>query len=328
MLKKNSIPWAVKQISVMEENGKMNFQIAIQRKDNIWDKHRKSLLIHSLIMGFPIPPFFTKFDGEVYHFIDGKQRMTTILSYQNDEFPLSEKTPDIDGVEIAGLKCSELPEEFKKAFLNAKLTITRFENITDDEIEEMFFRLNNGVPLKSIESLRVLLGTENMKSVEEIAHHPFFKKTNISVNRYNDQEAVLQLLMITDNEDTGFSSKEVRTFVEQVRGSHLNEKLLEAVRSTIDFLDKSFDKKRKYLKKIHLPMLYQVVATAREKQITPEYFGLWADEFFKNLDKESAYSQASQSGSAKKENVQKRLTEIKKAFIESFTAYEQVSITN
>ncbi|WCK57662.1 DUF262 domain-containing protein (plasmid) [Aneurinibacillus sp. Ricciae_BoGa-3] len=325
MLKKNSIPWTVKQVTKMAENGKMNFDIAIQRKKNIWDKHRQSLLIQSLIMGFPIPPFFAKFENGIYYFIDGKQRMSSIIAYLNDEYALSEKTPDVDGDEIVGLQFSELPEDYQKSLLSATLIITRFEDITDEEIEEMFFRLNNGVPLKPIESTRVLLGTENMKTVETVANHDFFKKSNISANRYNDQEAVLHLLMLTGNEETGLSSKEVRTFVEQQRGRTFEESLIETVVSTLDFMDRAFDKKRKYLKKIHLPMLYHVVKSAQEKNITPEYFGLWADEFFKNLDKESLYSQASQSGSAKKENVQKRLAEINRAFIESFSAYEQVS---
>jgi DNA-binding transcriptional MerR regulator len=324
MLKKSSIPWTIRQLKTMYENGKLNFDIAIQRKGNIWDANRKSLLIHSLLMGFPVPPLFARVEDGIYYFIDGKQRMTTVLSYLNDEFALTDKTPDVDGTSIAGLKFSELPEEFQKVLNQVTFTITKFDNITDEEIEEMFFRLNNGVSLRTIESIRVLLGTENMKTVENLANHPFFlKKASISRKRYTDQEVVLQLLMLTENKDTGFSSKELRLFVEKIRGKKIDESLVDTVKERLDFLDRAFDKKRKYLKKIHLPMIYYMVEKAKEKGISPEYFGMWADDFYKNLDKESVYGQASQSGSAKKENVQKRLLEIEKNFNQCFNAYEK-----
>lgn len=308
----------------MEEKGKLNFDIAIQRKGNIWDIHRKSLLIHSLLEGFPVPNMFAKFDGEVYSFIDGKQRMSTVLAFIKDEFALSDKIPAVDGTEIAGKTFTELPEEFQKAINQTTFTVTRFENITDEQIEEMFFRLNNGVALKSIESNRVLLGTENMKTVESISNHPFFlHKVSISRNRYTDQESALHLVMLTKNKDTGFSSKELRAFVEGYRRNPIEVELIEEVQERLNYLDLAFNKKRKYLKKIHLPMVYHLVERAKERGITSEYFGLWADEFYKELDKESPYSQACQSGSAKKENVQIRLTEIEKAFEESFSVYDK-----
>ncbi|PLS15045.1 hypothetical protein CVD28_24505 [Bacillus sp. M6-12] len=324
MLKKSSIPWNIKQFKSMEEKGKLNFDIAIQRKGNIWDIHRKSLLINSLLVGFPVPPMFAKFDGETYSFIDGKQRLTTVLSYLKDEFALSDRTPSVDGEEIVGKTFSELPESFQKVLSQTTFTITRFENITDEEIEEMFFRLNNGVPLKAIESTRVLLGTENMKTVENLSDHSFFlNKASISRNRYTDQESALHLVMLTKNRQTGFSSKELRSFVEGYKKEPLETELVEEVQSRLDFLDEAFPKKKKYIKKIHLPMIYHLVQRAKDKGISPEYFGLWADEFYKELEKESLYSQACQSGSAKRENVQIRLNEIEKAFEQSFNVYEK-----
>lgn len=324
MLKKNSIPWSIRQFKSMEEKGSLNFDIAIQRKGNIWDIHRKSLFIHSLLYGYPVPNFHAKFDGNIYSFIDGKQRMTTVISYLNDEFILSDTTPTVQAVKIAGKKYSELPEEFQKLLNKTTFTITRFDHITDEEIEEMFFRLNNGVSLKTIESTRVLLGTENMKTVETLSNHSFFlSKSSISRKRYTEQESVLHLIMLTKNKETGFSSRELKVFVERYRRIPFEEELIHTVQSRLDFLDKAFDKKRKYIKKLHLPMIYYLVEKAQEVDVAPEYFGLWADEFYKELNKESAYGQACQSGSAKKENVQIRLSEIEKAFYQNFSAYQE-----
>lgn len=315
----------------MSEKDSLNFDIAIQRKDNIWDVHRKSLFINSLLTGYPVPPIFAKLDADgdndVYSFIDGKQRLSTVLMFLNDGFKLSPKTPDVFGVDITGCKFSELSEEFKTDLMKVTFTVVRFENISESQIEEMFFRLNNGVALKPIESTRVLLGTDNMKVVARIAEHEFIaEKSSISRNRYTDQESALHLIMLTKNQltgvTTGFSSNELREFVQGYKKNPFEPDLIEIIEERLEFLNKAFDKNRKYIKKIHLPMIYHLVQKAKDKEISPEYFGLWADEFYKELDKESLYSQTCQSGSAKKENVSIRIEEIEKAFNNSFSVYE------
>ncbi|MDF2880099.1 MAG: hypothetical protein K0R54_656 [Clostridiaceae bacterium] len=311
MLKKSSIPWPVKQLKSMSQNDRLNFEMAIQRKSNMWDIDRKSLLIHSLITGYPVPPFFCKTLEGIYYFIDGKQRMTSILSYLNDEFALSDNTPNVEGKEIIGMKFSELPEDLQKVLTNATLTITKFESITDEEVEEIFFRLNNGVTLKAIESTRVLLGNENMKIIEALTMHPFLlNKANISRNRYNDQEIILHIFMLYDLNDTGFSSKEVRNYVKNIKGKKISDELVNSVKEIFDYLDEGFEKKSKYLKKLNLPMICYVAKKAKSLNVDAKYFATWVNEFYYNLDKDSPYSIASQSGSAKKENVQKRLNEI------------------
>lgn len=324
MLKKSSIPWTIKQLYSMNEKGRFNFDIAIQRKGDIWDIHRKSLLINSLLEGYPIPALFAKYEGEIYYFIDGKQRLTTIFSYLNDDFGLSDRTPDVDGIEIRGLRYSELPEDFQQIIKQTTLTVTRFENISDVEIEELFFRLNNGVSLRSIESIRVLLGTRNLQTILKITKHPFFmEKVSISKKRYTDQEVILQLMMLTKSQDTGLSSNELRLFVENYRRQPFEDALLDELLVRLDYLNQAFPKKQSFLKKIHIPMLYYVVDIANKNDVPPQHFQLWATDFYKNLSKDSPYYLASQSGSAKKENVQIRLSEIQKSFENSIKNYEK-----
>lgn len=320
ILKRATSPLTITQLQSMNTKGRLNFNIAIQRKGNIWDINRKSLLVHSLITGFPVPPIYTRINGDIYDFVDGKQRITTLFSFINDEFALSEKTPLVHDDIVAGKKFSELPEEMQKSIKNYTLSVIRLEDITDEEVEEMFFRLNNGVALKSIESTRVLLGNDNMKLVEKMTTHPFFDKASISRNRYTDQEIILQLLMFSDSTDTGFSSKEVRAFVERYRGKKIPEEMVDKTNQALSFLDEAFTKKKKFLKKIHIPMIFNISFKAQGRPETPDFFGLWVEDFYKNLSKESEYFIACQSGSAKKENVQKRLNEMKNAYEQYFTA--------
>lgn len=55
----SSIAWSTKQISAMVKSGKINLNHIIQRSD-VWEKARKSLLIHSIIMEVPVPALYAK----------------------------------------------------------------------------------------------------------------------------------------------------------------------------------------------------------------------------------------------------------------------------
>ena len=58
-LNKANITWSCKQIAKMAGNGTFTFDNIIQRS-YVWEQKRKSNLIHSLIEGFPVPPFYEK----------------------------------------------------------------------------------------------------------------------------------------------------------------------------------------------------------------------------------------------------------------------------
>ena len=59
MLNKMSITWNCKQVVNMKKKGKCSFDNIIQRS-YVWEKARKSDLIHSMIEGYPVPPFYTR----------------------------------------------------------------------------------------------------------------------------------------------------------------------------------------------------------------------------------------------------------------------------
>ena len=58
-LEKSNITWSARQLKGMVMNGKINFNHIVQRSF-VWEKSRKSGLIESMIIGYPIPPVFAK----------------------------------------------------------------------------------------------------------------------------------------------------------------------------------------------------------------------------------------------------------------------------
>ena len=176
----------------MIKKGNINFDLAVQR-GMVWDIYRKSLLIHSILQGFPIPAIYLTKENGVYSALDGKQRCNTIADYISNKFALSLKTPDVkleDGTfeEIAGKKFSDLSDELQDEIKDFSLTIYYYENITEEEINEMFFRINNGKPLSATELTRVK--AKDLKSFQNIASHNMIKASvsEKGKERYNDEQ--------------------------------------------------------------------------------------------------------------------------------------------
>lgn len=302
---------------------KFRFDLAIQRNE-VWENDRKSLFIHTLLYGYPFPPCYAQDQGDgLYWMLDGKQRITTAISYVKGEFALNKHTPEIDGIKLAGKKFSQLPEELKEKILDTDFQIYQLRGMSEGELAEMFFRLNNGSALSKIELTRAIAGTEMMAFIRSVAAEPFFAQsaalTERGRNRFVDEELVLQICyLITRGEAVSLSGKELRNFVTDVRGQGVSEETQEAVRRITAYLNKAFPQKERYLKKVHVPMIFLLAIKAEEQGILPEKYSLWVETFFKGLLPGARYHQASRAGSSQKEKVAERLNEMEQDFQKFF----------
>lgn len=119
------------------------------QRNIVWDIKKRSKLIESFIINIPIPSIFLyEVEFSQYEIMDGKQRVSTLISFFNDEFALQELEyyPSCNG-----LKYSELPDEIKgnidRRYLSATILL---KETAKDEKEESFMkrlvfeRLNTG----------------------------------------------------------------------------------------------------------------------------------------------------------------------------------------
>jgi len=322
--------FTVERLHQMNEKKGLDFNFVIQRKDDIWDSSRKSTLIHSILTDFPVPNLYAIRNKRTYSFIDGKQRVTCVLDFVENKFSLEKNTPSINTDEIAGKTFSELPSYLQEKIMKHKFEIYRIDEATMEELEELFYRLNNGMPLKQIETTRAILGGKLLLYVETIANTPFFQQkialSKKARQRFADQELVLQILSLIHNREAGFSGKEIQQFVKELRRVELQKELVTKIQNVCYYLNEAFPKKEKFLRKLHIPSIFIIALENQENAlvISPKAFGAWCETFFQDIPK--AYFEASQSGSAKKENVQTRINEMKKhhhAFFHQETAQAQ-----
>lgn len=236
MLKKANIQWSGKTLCNQMKNGQLDFNFALQRK-LVWDLPRKSLLINSMIEGYPIPAFyFGRRADKKYEVFDGKQRSNAIYGFMNDEYALSGDTPfvtDEEGIpyEIAGKRFSELEEWMQDAIKDYSLTIYYFEDITEDERAELFYRINNGKALTSIELVRVK--TKCIKEFQQIAAHEVISGSVSLAGKENraDEKIAMQAWMMCFGEKKDFSTKVFNPYIENV---DVTEEQLRKIKDAMD----------------------------------------------------------------------------------------------
>lgn len=336
---KTTLNWTIKNLKSMHDSKEtLNFDHPIQRQSAQWTNLQQSLLVHSILANYPVPAVYvektdsaeTDDKGKAiykYSVLDGKQRMTTVFSFINGEYALNEETPaaEIEGetYELAGKTFEELDEDVKQELLRFKFSIFAFEDATDDEIEEIFFRLNNSTPLSKPQKARPLMGTENARFINSILTGSFFtEKCNFSklqLRKSDDMCTLLQSMMLLDHkyndyEYASISADEVMRYSAAIKGNY-SEEQKDLLLEIIDYLDEAFDAKEKMLKKINIPMAIMMADIAIKEEIEPNEFHDWFLYFFVS-NKE--YSQYCSSGSIKKEKVLGRLTTMEAHFTKHF----------
>lgn len=331
---KTTLNWTVKNLKSMnDDKHTLDFSHPIQRQSGQWDgdKLKKSLLIHSLLANYPVPPIYCLKEAVgakdySYSILDGKQRLTTIFDYIDGRYPLDEETPpvtvDDTAHELGGKYFTDLDIECQQELLRFKFTIYGFEDADDDLIEEIFFRLNNSSPLSKPQKAMPLCGVENAKFIKSILSDRFFKEicqfSAMQRRKSDDMCTLLQAMMLLDNRYEGYEFASISADEIMRYASHIKKNYSDAQRERlydiIDYLEKVFPEKEKLLKKINIPIVMLAADTAMGDQydpvkncyrVGPMYFRHWFISFFEESYEE--YKQYCSSGSIKKEKTLKRI---------------------
>ncbi len=188
---------------------KYNFDPAYQRR-SVWSDEKQSFFIDSILKNFPMPPIFLhqKIDDDTgktkYDIIDGKQRLTSIIRFLQNEIPASdefESSPFYDE-KIAGVYFRDLDEnnltEYKKRLWRYVVPIEYIDTSNKNVIDNIFDRLNrNGEPLNGQELRKsVYHGSALLSLVEKISDGPFWKDrlSKVDVARMEHYEFVSEIL--------------------------------------------------------------------------------------------------------------------------------------
>ena len=314
--KERTLQWINNQYG----KGNISFSHKLQRPINQWSTKMKSLLVHSLLVGFPVNPVYTIEENGVIYTLDGSQRTSTCISYINNEFSLSKDTPNIKitGNEngepvtkeyiIAGKKFKKLDKEVQDTLLACSLEFCNLSDCTDEEVREMFRRQNSSKPVSS-KLLRVCEESDEFsEAIYSLAHHPFMNKIVSPTQRKNgaDRDLIIQTLMLIltnqENDYTSFRNKDIDLFIID----HSDEAL-----EKIDVLKEGMDKLNSAFEEIKIPStsvpmaLYSAYRVTKDKKSFQKLVDI-INEFLNGYDDNEEYKQFVQSGTGSQQNVRGR----------------------
>lgn len=352
-LEKASIVWSNKQLSGMVKNGKVNFDHIVQRS-YVWEVSRKSALIESQILGYPVPPVFAKRiddgtgkrGGNIYYIMDGKQRLSTIKEFFNDEFALTSLPPvtyfdDEIGEEcttdISGMKFSELPEALQNYLSTVTINVTYFDNLTKEEERELFKRLNAGKPLST--KSRLLASCKDIEGILNIGSHKMFEEMMTDKARANKNQVAIVMkcwcMMNQEINDVCFESKVFNPLLENTEITEIEKlamiEVFNLIVETHESLIGRNEKKvaKKLYTETHVVSLIPYFKKAVDNCIVSEMMADWMINFFGSDDGASisnVYNEAAGSGSAKTCNIIDRDDALSESFTEFFKVDEETSL--
>lgn len=309
----------------------LRFDLAVQR-NAVWSEQQKSDLIHSILYGYYVPPLLVNDTGDGKKwFLDGNQRVTTVMTYIAGNWALSKKTEDVCGHKIAGLKFNDLHKDMQDEIFDETLTIVRLKNMTTEERDKMFVKLNAGSPLSKIELTRAK-HSELIESINDIANLEFFKEdlelSRKARVRFVDQEIILQIAMLMEEgkeKIKGFDANHIEAYVLRLKeaGKTLSDEMINRFTEVSAYVNNAVDfehnggagftdkEARRALKKIHVPIIFYAAEIAIKEKLNPKLFGQFLRSYLiSNYSVESKYGRSCQAGSSKKEAVVTRINEM------------------
>lgn len=142
------------------------------QRGSVWPAPARSYLIDSILRGYPIPKLLlrTTVDRDsrrtIRDVVDGQQRLRTIIDFEAGKFTLGTKAG-----EFSGSRYADLDPDLKDRFLAYKLTCEQLINASDDDVLEVFVRINSyAVPVNEAELRNARFETAFSELVKRLAY--------------------------------------------------------------------------------------------------------------------------------------------------------------
>ena len=327
-MQRSSLPLGVSTLKKWYfEKGGLRGDLPFQRHSGMWNNITQSNLVWGLLAYSYIPPIVLLKDkagkdekgkeAYSYQILDGLQRLTTLFKFIDNEYALHSATPEveIDGTiyDLAGLKFEDMSEECKNTILNYRFSVQCLENYTYEEAEKLFFNINSGVALSTIQKSKAKMGTELISFLNELLAMNFFTQgINITEKQAKSEDdlcLLLQAMLLLDNmyEDREYKNISTGTclsYAESVRGKY-SEAKRDRLIEIVNYLSDAFPVKNKFLRKNNVPIVMVVGWIALQNNVSATDFRKFINDFASSVN--VVYDEAGGSGNIRAAKVQMRL---------------------
>lgn len=187
----------------MHASGQLDLDPPYQRR-SVWNDAYRRFYIDTILRNYPSPSIYLQVETRpgvptVYHVIDGKQRLETLIAFTRDEFHLSRY------FEPEGLSSpyySDLPESLQESLADYVLSVENVSRTTPEEIKSAFERLNrNTAKLNNQELRKAQFEGAFISKMSVLAENPFWSTVGVAsrtrISRMLDVEYVSDIYLLT-----------------------------------------------------------------------------------------------------------------------------------
>lgn len=193
-------------IADMVEKGAIDVSPSYQRRER-WSPQKQSNLIESFLLNVPVPPIYLAEDSPGrYSVVDGKQRITSIYRFIQDDLTLNGLE---EFEEIEDQKFSDLPQDMQNSLeIRPYLRVITLLRQSDPVLKfEVFTRLNRGGEIMAPQELRNVAYRGSLNDlIYELAENEFLRQQlKVRSNKspayqlMEDAEFVLRFLTLRES---------------------------------------------------------------------------------------------------------------------------------
>lgn len=230
------------------------------QRPSVWSVSQKQLLMDTILRGYDIPKLYLRkisSNPDKYEVVDGQQRLRSIWSFMSNEFALPKDADPIQGMEVAGKKYSELGMDVSMLLDMYTLDCAIITDSTEEEVREMFLRLQNGTSLKAQEKRHAMPG-KIRDFVCDLVKHDFFQNSvHFSDSRFTFEHLAAQMCLITLHGKIGnIKDADLNKMYEENKDFDDKSDVAKRVRAILDYLFTMFPTKTPELKRYNVISLY------------------------------------------------------------------------
>ncbi len=204
-----TMPMTIAEYCEQLAGGQISINTAYQRTDDVWPPAARSNLIETILLGFPIPKILLSQKTDLKErrthkeVVDGQQRTRAIRDFFTGQFRITRG-------EFKGLSFSKLEPEQQQDFIEYNLSFDIFNSASDEEIREVFRRINSyHVPLNPAEQRHAEFQGEFKWAMKALAQRLTNSFVLTGVLKERQVSRMLDLELLTDLSDLVISG--VRT---------------------------------------------------------------------------------------------------------------------
>jgi hypothetical protein len=239
----------------------------------VWGTSQKQLLVDTILRNYDVPKLYWRRTGtkpDKYDVVDGQQRLRAIWDFFDGKFKLPKDAEPINGEVVAGRAYEDLPDELRSHFDVYPLDVVVLEDTDEDEVREMFLRLQNGTSLKAQEKRNAFAG-KMRDFVRELAQHPFFLNVGFANARFSFDHVAAQMVSLEmQGGPTNVKNADLNRMYERNRDFDFQSPVAKAVRRVLGILADIFPQKTPELERYNVIALYCVISELMRQYVIEE----------------------------------------------------------